>query len=199
MTQDPRRDAPATERNREPILAALRDLLPPRGLVLEVASGTGQHAAFFARALPGITWQPSDRDPELRASVAAWTQGLPNVPPPLDLDATREPWPIDRADAVYCCNMIHIAPWAACLGLLRGSAVILSTGAPLVLYGPFRRGGAHTAPSNAAFDADLKARDPACGVRDLETVAEEAARVGFGPPRVVEMPANNLVVAFRRA
>lgn len=191
-----RLDAPAAARNREPILAVLRRVLPEQGLVLEVASGTGQHAAHFAVALPGVVWQPSDPDPAHRASTAAWTEGMPNVRPPLDLDTGRWPWPVDRADAVVCSNMIHIAPWAACLGLLGGAAECLPAGAPLVLYGPYRRGGAHTAPSNAAFDADLRARNPDWGVRDLEAVA--AAAAGFVLEEVVEMPANNLTVVFRR-
>ncbi|WP_109121940.1 DUF938 domain-containing protein [Azospirillum sp. TSO22-1] len=192
-----RLDAPATGRNRDPILAVLRRVLPARGTVLEVAGGTGQHAAHFAEALPDLVWQPTDPDPAHRASIAAWTEGLPNVRPPLALDATRRPWPVERADAVLCINMIHIAPWAACLGLLAGAAEILASGAPLVLYGPYRRGGAHTAPSNAAFDANLRARNPEWGVRDLEAVAHAAA--GFVLDEVVEMPANNLTVVFRRA
>ena len=197
MSAAERLDAPATGRNREPILAVLRRVLPAEGLVLEVASGTGQHAAWFGAALPGLVWQPTDRDPTHRASIAAWTEGLPSVRPPLDLDTTRRPWPVQRADAVVCINMIHIAPWAACLGLLEGAAELLPPGAPLVLYGPYKRGGAHTAPSNAAFDADLRARDPNWGVRDLEAVQEAAA--GFVLEEVVEMPANNLTVVFRRS
>ncbi|HYG87490.1 MAG TPA: DUF938 domain-containing protein [Azospirillum sp.] len=192
-----RLDAPAAGRNRDPILAVLRRVLPERGTVLEVAGGTGQHAAHFAAALPDLVWQPTDPDPAHRASIAAWTEGLPNVRPPLALDATRRPWPVERADAVLCINMIHIAPWAACLGLLGGAAEVLAPGAPLVLYGPYRRGGAHTAPSNAAFDADLRARNPEWGVRDLEAV--ETAAAGFVLEEVVEMPANNLTVVFRRA
>jgi len=197
MSAAERLDAPATGRNREPILAVLRRVLPAEGLVLEVASGTGQHAAWFGAALPGLVWQPTDRDPTHRASIAAWTEGLPSVRPPLDLDTTRRPWPVQRADAVVCINMIHIAPWAACLGLLEGAAELLPPGAPLVLYGPYKRGGAHTAPSNAAFDADLRARDPTWGVRDLEAVQKAAA--GFVLEEVAEMPANNLTVVFRRS
>ena len=198
---DPRRSAPAALRNRDAILSALRTLLPPAGLVLEVASGSGEHAVHFAAALPDLVFQPSDPDPRARASIDAWAAGagLPNLRPALALDAAMSPgaWPIARADAVLCINMVHIAPWEAALGLVRGAARLLPTGAPLVLYGPFRRGGAHTARSNAAFDAALRAEDPRWGVRDLEALAEAAA--GFGPPTVVPMPANNLVLAFRRA
>ena len=196
-TETARRYAPATARNREPLLAALRGLLPPQGLVLEVASGTGEHARHFAAALPRLTFQPSDPDAGARASIDAWAAGLPNIRPALMLEA-EAPWPVARADAVLCINMIHIAPWGAALGLFRGAAVCLAAGAPLILYGPYRRAGQHTAPSNAAFDADLRARDPAWGVRDLEAVAEAAAAQGFGPPAVQEMPANNLLLAFRR-
>ncbi|MBY0333278.1 MAG: DUF938 domain-containing protein [Acetobacteraceae bacterium] len=199
---DPRRSAPAALRNRDAILSALRTLLPPAGLVLEVASGSGEHAVHFAAALPDLVFQPSDPDPRARASIDAWVAGagLPNLRPALALDAAASPaaWPIARADAVLCINMVHIAPWEAALGLVRGAAALLPAGAPLVLYGPFRRGGAHTAPSNAAFDAALRAEDPRWGVRDLEAVAQAAA-AGFGPPTVVPMPANNLVLAFRRA
>lgn len=197
--KDPRRlHASATERNRDPILAVLRDVLPQPGLVLEVAGGSGQHAAFFARALPDLVWQPSDPDPDLRASIAGWTEGIANVRPPLALDATASAWPIDRADAVVCINMIHIAPWDACLGLLSGSARLLAAGAPLCLYGPYLRDGRHTAPSNAAFDADLRRRNPTWGVRDLGEVTRAAETAGFRPDRVVEMPANNLTVVLRR-
>lgn len=196
---DPRRrHAPATERNRDAILDVLRRVLPARGLVLEVASGTGQHAAHFARGLPDLVWQPSDPDPDLRASIVSWTGGIATVRPPLDLDAARPDWPVARADAVVCINMIHIAPWPAGLGLLAGAARVLGPGAPLYLYGPFRRGGRHTAPSNEAFDADLRRRDPAWGVRDLDEVACAAEAAGLRPDGVVEMPANNLSVVFRR-
>ena len=197
---DARRHAPATHRNRDPILAVLRRALPARGLVLEVSSGTGEHAVHFAGALPGLAWQPSDPDPAARASIAAWAAaaGLPNLRPPLDLDAAAERWPIAGADAVVCINMLHIAPWAAGLGLLRGAARLLPAGGPLILYGPYRQGGRHTAPSNAGFDAGLRARDPAWGVRDLEAVAAAAAEAGLGAPEVVAMPANNLALVFRR-
>lgn len=197
---DPRRFAPAAARNRDPILDAIRGHLPAAGLVLEVASGSGEHAIHFAAALPGLAFQPSDPDAAARASIDAWVaaSGLPNIRPALAIDAAAPGWPLLAADAVVCINMIHIAPWAAAEGLMRGAAAILPPGAPLILYGPYRRGGAHTAPSNAAFDADLRGRNPAWGVRDLEAVAALAAAQGFGPPTVIEMPANNLTVVFRR-
>jgi hypothetical protein len=185
--------APAAGRNRGAILAVLRRVLPVSGLVLEVASGSGEHAAYFAAGMPGLVFQPSDPDPARRASIDAWCEGLANVRPALDLDATGE-WGI-RADTVLCINMIHIAPWAATLGLMRNAAVALAEGAPLLLYGPFRRGG-EMAPSNAAFDAELRGRNPAWGVRDLEEVV--AAAEGFALAEVVEMPANNLCVVLRR-
>lgn len=199
MTTDTRRSAPAAQRNAEPILRVLETVLPARGLVLEVASGTGEHARFFAQRLPGLDWQPSDPDPEARASIDAWAAdaGLPNLRPALVLDACDAAWPLDRADAVVCINMIHIAPWAAALGLLDGAARLLPRGGPLVLYGPFARGGRHTAPSNERFDAALRARDPNWGVRDLDDVAAEAEARGLALEQVTEMPANNLTAVFR--
>jgi hypothetical protein len=196
MTEDPRLYAPATLRNRDPILAALRGLLPSSGLVLEIASGTGEHVAHFGAALPGLAFQPTEPSATGRASIDAWAAGLPNIRPAIALDVTAAPWPVGAADAVLCSNMIHIAPWAATLGLLRCAAAVLPAGAPLILYGPFRIGGAHTAPSNAEFDAGLRAQDPAWGVRDLEAVA--AAAAGFAAPEVISMPANNLIVVFRK-
>ena len=198
---DPRRFAPAAARNRDPILDAVRPHLPPTGLVLEVASGSGEHVIHFAGALPGLVFQPSDPDADARASIDARAagSGLANIRPALAIDATAPGWPITAADAVVCINMIHIAPWAAAEGLVRAAAALLPPGAPLILYGPYRRDGAHTAPSNAAFDADLRARNPSWGVRDLEAVAALAATHGFGAPSVTEMPANNLTVVFRRA
>lgn len=197
---DARRHAPATERNRQPILAALKTALPGRGLVLEVASGSGQHAVFFAANLPGLVWQPTDRDAALRASIAAWRAGAgaPNLREPLALDACAADWPVAQADAVVCINMIHIAPWEATLGLMAGAARVLPPGGPLFLYGPFRRDGRHTAPSNAAFDESLRSQDPSWGVRDLEAVAAVAHDRGFRAGAVTGMPANNLSVVFRR-
>lgn len=197
---DPRRFAPATQRNRDPILAVLRRVLPRSGTVLEIASGSGEHAVYFAEQLPGLTWQPSDPGEAARASIAAWTErsGVRNVVAPRALDAAAEEWPVDRADAVVCINMVHISPWEACTGLMRGAARVLPPGAPLVLYGPFRVGGEHTAPSNAAFDADLKRRDPAWGVRHLEEVVKAASKRHFVLDEVIDMPANNLSVVLRR-
>ena len=202
MDDDGRRHAPATLRNRDPILAALRRHLPARGAVLEVASGTGEHAVHFAAALPGLVFQPSDPDPGARASMDAWARdaGLPNLRAALALDVAAPGWEeaAGGADAVLCVNMVHIAPWAATRGLLRGAARVLPAGGALCLYGPFRRDGRHTAPSNAAFDEQLRVSNPAWGVRDLEAVADEAVARGFGAPIVERMPANNLFVAFQR-
>lgn len=196
-----RQHAPAAERNSAPILAVLRRVLPPAGVVLEVASGTGQHAVAFAGELPGVTWQPTDGDPAALDSIRAWAAqaALPNLAAPLPLDAAApEGWPLARADALVCINMIHIAPWEACQGLMRGAGRLLPAGGPLVLYGPYRRDGAHTAPSNAEFEAWLKARDRRFGVRDLEAVTAEAAVHGLALEDVVAMPANNFTVVFRR-
>ncbi len=197
---DTRQSAPAAERNKDPILAVLARVLPRSGLVVEIASGTGQHVVHFARALPGLTWQPSDPDPQMRRSIAGWLEetGLPNVRPPLDLDVCRPDWPIDHADAVVCINMIHISPWQATEHLLAGCGRILRPGGILYLYGPYRRFGRHTAPSNEAFDASLRQRDPQWGVRDLEVVVDAASGYGMDLSEVVEMPANNLSVVFVR-
>lgn len=192
--------APAAARNREPILAVLRKHLPSRGLVLEVASGSGEHIVRFAQAWPDLDFQPSDADSQARASIDAWRveAGLENLRPAIALDAAAEPWPISAADAVLCINMIHIAPWAAAMGLVRGAASILTAEGVLYLYGPFRRNGAHTAPSNAAFDRSLRAQNAEWGVRDLEAVTELARSHGFSAPIVEGMPANNLSVIFRK-
>lgn len=197
MTEDRRRSAPAVARNREPILAVLRRALPASGLVLEVASGTGEHAAHFATHLPRLVFQPSDPDPLNRASCDAWCAGLPNVRPALALDATEPVWPIAAAEAVLCINMAHVAPWAATLGLLRGAARLLPPGAPLILYGPWLREEVPTAPSNLAFDADLRARNPDWGLRAVADLAAAAAR-HFEPPAITEMPANNVTLVLRR-
>ena len=198
---DARLFAPAAARNRQPILDVLKGHLPPSGLVLEVASGTGEHVVHLARACPALVFQPSDPDPAHRASVDAWSAalGLANVRPAVALVTTAEAWPVEAADALVCINMIHIAPWTAAEGLMRGAGRVLPPGGLLYLYGPYKRGGQHTAPGNAAFDASLRAQSAAWGVRDLEAVAALAAAQGFGAPVVVEMPANNLSLVFRKA
>lgn len=197
---DARQFSAPAERNCRPILDVLRQVLPAKGLTLEIASGGGQHAAFFAPQFPALTWQPSDPDATARASIQAWADAAkcPNLRPPLDLDAAAATWPVDTADAVICINMIHISPWEATLGLVRGSGRVLPPGGVLYLYGPFRRSGQDTAPSNAAFDADLKSRDTRWGVRDVGDVAAAASAQGFGAPVIIPMPANNLSVVFRR-
>jgi Protein of unknown function (DUF938) len=202
---DARRFSPAAQRNRGPILEVLRRILPSSGALLEIASGTGEHAMWFASQLPGFVFQPSDPSDEHRASIRAWTQtaGLANLREPLELDVTDADWeknariPEDLT-AILSINLIHIAPWPAALGLLRGASAALAPARLLYLYGPYRRGGAHTAPSNDAFDRSLRAQDPAWGVRDLEAVLSAAKQVGFDVEEVVEMPANNLSVILRR-
>lgn len=197
---DQRQSAPAAQRNRDPILDVLRHVLPRQGTVLEIASGSGEHVIHFAKGLPDLTFQPSDAQVESLKSVAAWiaSSGTPNILPPLHLDVTEEKWPLTAADAVICINMIHISPWVATTALMRGVAECLGVGAPLYLYGPYKRGQQHTAPSNEAFDAQLRARNADWGVRDLGDVAACAAAAGFSAPDVFEMPANNLSVVFRR-
>jgi cyclopropane fatty-acyl-phospholipid synthase-like methyltransferase len=200
MMNDARQHAPATARNREPILNILRKVLPAEGTVLEIASGTGEHAVHFAAALPGLTWQPSDPSAEARASIAAWiaAAGLVNLVEPLALDAAAPDWPIAGADAVVCINMVHISPWIATEGLMQGAARVLPMDGPLVLYGPYRRAGRELEPSNAAFDESLRQRDPAWGLRLLEDVVELAGEQGLALDSVNEMPANNLTVVLRR-
>lgn len=198
--EDGRWFAASADRNKGPILGVLERVLPRTGLVLEIGSGTGQQVAHFARALPELAWQPSDPDPDFRKSVAQWlaAERLENVSAPIDLDVRRRPWPIARADAIVCINMIHVAPWVATEALLGGASEVLPGGAPLFLYGPYRRYGAHTAPSNAAFDAQLRAQDPTWGLRDLEAVVELAGAAGLELDEVVDMPANNFSVVFRK-
>jgi hypothetical protein len=198
---DARRSAPAAQRNREPIAEVLSEWLPDSGLVLEVASGTGEHAVWFAERFPGLQWQPSDAHPDALASIAAWQQGagLPNVRPPIVIDASNPAgWPIERADAVLNINMAHISPWPASLGLIAGASRILPSGAPLILYGPWLKEDIVTAPSNIAFDADLKARDPEWGLRRVEDFAEAAEVEGFQLVETRGMPANNLMLLFAR-
>lgn len=197
---DPRQFAPATQRNRDVILDVLRRTLPATDLVLEVASGSGEHVVHFAAHLPDLAFQPSDPNPEALASIAAWIEaaGVPNVRPPIQLDVCQPFWPIANAAALVCINMIHISPWEATVGLITGAQAILPAGAPLFLYGPFIRAGVETAPSNLAFDKSLRDRNPAWGIRRLDDVAAVARSAGFSGPEVTEMPANNVSVVFRR-
>ena len=190
--------APSVERNKDPILNLLKRVLPHTGLILEIGSGTGQHVAHFAKALPELSWQPSDPDDEFRKSIRSWTKfdNLDNVRAPIDLEVCRFPWPLTRADAVLCVNMIHVAPWAATQALFSGAKCVLDRGGLLILYGPYLRFGRHTAASNEAFDARLRATDPSWGLRDLEKVVEVADQAGFRLAEVVEMPANNFGVVL---
>lgn len=194
------RSAPAAGRNRDPILTVLRDRLPRSAQVLEIGSGTGEHALWFSQALPEVTWQPTDHDEEALRSIAAWrgTAEPPNLRPPLRLDASADTWPVTRADAVVSINVIHIAPWPVTTGLIAGAGRVLTPGGMLFLYGPFREGGAHTTASNAAFDAGLRARNPDWGVRDLDEITALATTAGFALSERIAMPSNNLSVVFRR-
>lgn len=197
---DARRHAPATARNSEPIAAILRDVLPATGTVLEVASGSGEHAIFFARVFRELSWLPSDPDPAAIASIRAWAESarLPNLRPPLVIDAAAPDWPVDRVDAMLCVNMIHISPWEATVGLMRAAGRLLPAGAPLILYGPYVQAGVETAPSNLAFDENLKSRDPRWGLRRLEDVVALAEGEGLRLAAVHPMPANNLTVVLRK-
>lgn len=195
---DARRHSPPCERNKGPILAQLRRLLPARARVLEIASGTGQHAAHFAASEPGWHWQPTDAEADALPSIAAWCAGLANVAPPVLLDVMAADWPLTgRFDAVVCVNMLHIAPWPACAALMRGAARVAPEGV-LVVYGPFVVDDEPAAPSNLAFDADLRRRDPSWGLRRLADVCAEAADAGWSLRERIAMPANNLVLVFRR-
>jgi len=200
MNTDTRRHSPAAERNRVPIGAELLRRLPPQGIALEIASGTGQHAAHFATALPGWRWQPSDGDARSLASIAAWCDGIANVLPPLQLDVLATHWAGVPAevDAIYCANLLHISPWATTPALMRGAARHLSAAGLLLLYGPYIVDGEATAPSNLAFDADLRGRDPAWGLRRLADVVREAQAVGLVLRERIAMPANNLLLVFAR-
>jgi hypothetical protein len=197
---DHRLQYPATMRNRDVILDVLRGVLPPSGLVLEIASGSGEHVVHFAGALPALTFQPTDPEADALRSIAAWIadSGVTNVRPPLQLDASADAWPLTSADAILCINMIHISPWRANEGLMRGAARLLTSGTPLYLYGPYRRTGVVTVPSNEAFDESLKSRNAEWGLRELDAVTALAKSAGFSGPQVIEMPANNLSVVFRR-
>jgi len=192
--------SPSAERNKDPILAVLAEVLPARGLVLEIASGTGQHVVHFAAALAGLLWQPSELD---QASCEAIDErvrdaGLANVRPAIELDARTAPWPVEAADAIVCINMVHISPWSATLGLMAEAARVLGEGGVLFLYGPYRRDGLHTSPGNVQFDAELRARNPEWGIRDTQEVCEAASAARFALERLVEMPANNLSLVFRK-
>lgn len=201
-TDDPRRHSPAAERNREPILAQLRRWLPPGGKMLEIASGTGQHAQHFAAGLPGWLWQPTDTNADALASIAAWRAdaALPNLLPPIALDVRAPDWPLAGAfDAIFCANLLHIAPWPTCAALMHGAARHLVAGGPLILYGPFLVEGVETAPGNLAFDADLRARDPAWGLRQLADVQAEAAAAGFALRERAALPTNNVMLLFSGA
>ena len=198
---DLKETAPSAERNKQPILDVLARVLPPTGLVLEIGSGTGQHVTHFAKALPNLTFQPSEMDLGRHASIAAWIahEHLANVRAPIAFDLARLPWPVRAADAVVCINVIHISPWEATLGLMQGAGEILPAGGVLVTYGPYRRDGRHTAPSNEEFDKNfLKARDPRWGVRDMEEVAAVAKNAGLDLEETVPMPANNFTLVFRK-
>ncbi len=197
--RDAREFYPATDRNRDPILAILRELLAIPGTVLEIGSGSGQHAWYFAKHLPHVRWQPSDAEPERFASIEAWQAHEPfdNLLPPIGIDAAREHWPVDAVDAMFCANVIHIAPWSVTMGLLRGAGKHLRPGGQLITYGPYRIDGRHTAPSNESFDVDLRRRNPDWGVRDLEAVVAEALSRGLRFVKRYAMPANNFVMLFQ--
>ena len=192
--------SPSAERNKAPISAVLSSVLPERGIVLEVGSGTGQHVVQFARAMPNRIWQPSERDADCLRSIRAWlsVEELPNVRPPLHLDISALPWPVDSAAALVCINMIHIAPWSATEALFRGSEALLSAGGLLCLYGAFKIAGRHTSPSNKSFDALLRRQDPEWGVRDVDDVSLVADMAGLNLLQTHEMPSNNLTLVFGR-
>lgn len=195
-----KREAPAAARNRDPIADVLARELPDQGVVLEVASGTGEHVVHFAARFPQIQWQPSDLDAEARASIAAWAAdaGQTNIAHPIAIDASCDTWPINRADAILCINMVHISPLEATSGLLKAAARLLPQGAPLILYGPYIEAEVETAPSNLAFDSSLKSRNPAWGLRRLDWMDEQAAAQGLSRKTRVEMPANNLMLVYRK-
>jgi hypothetical protein len=195
-----RRSAPAALRNREPIAEVLAEWLPPAGLVLEIASGTGEHAIYFAERFPQLEWQPSDLHPDALSSIEGWREvsRLPNVRSPIVVDASAPGWPIDRADAVLSINMVHISPWASALGLIAESARLLGKGAPLILYGPWLKDDIDTAEGNLAFDADLKRRNPEWGLRRVEDFQDAADERGFELVRTRAMPANNLMLLLLR-
>jgi hypothetical protein len=196
-----RQHSAAAERNQGPILAVLQRVLPANGLALEIASGTGQHAAHFATGLPGWRWQPTDAEPQALASISAWCEGLPNVLPPMPLDVLAPQWPgvPAQADALFCANMLHISPWPTCAALMQGAARHLVPHGLLLLYGPYLVDGEPTAPGNLAFDADLRARNPTWGLRRLADVLSQAEAAGLQLLERVRMPANNLLLVLARA
>lgn len=199
LGSDVKRSAPAAARNMPHIEAVLRDWLPSRGMVLEVASGTGEHSLAYAKAFPKLLWQPTDPDPDALASIRAWaSEGPWNLIVPQHLNAADEAWPVDHADAILNINMVHISPVAAGLGLLDGAARLLPSGAPLILYGPWLEEGVDPAPSNLSFDESLKARNPAWGLRTVEWFAGEASTRGLDLIERRAMPSNNLMLLFRR-
>jgi len=193
--------AASTDRNRGPILDVLRRVLPPTGLVLEIASGTGEHTAFFAPALPALRWQPSDASAMYLDSIRAWSaaSAADNIAPPVLIDVERRPWPVLHADAIVNINMIHISPWSATEALFQGAAMVLAASGVLFLYGPFKRDGQHTAESNQRFDERLRGEDPRWGVRDLGEVENVAFSAGFQLAEIIPMPANNFSLVFRSA
>ena len=201
VTGDGRLASPSAERNREPIAKVLSQVLPQSGLVLEVGSGTGEHVIHFARVMPHLTWQPSEQDKDCLRSISAWAadEAQANVLRPLYLDVTDAQWPIATAQAIVCLNMIHIAPWSVAQALLRGASRILPPGGLLCLYGPYRVGGKHMSASNRAFDAQLRAMNSEWGVRDLDALANDARTFNIELARTFQMPANNLVVVFRKS
>lgn len=200
MIDDLRRHSPAAERNRAPVLAELRRLLPAHGQLLEIASGTGQHAAHCSAGLPGWHWQPTDLEAAALPSIRAWCAGLDHVAAPMQLDVLQPHWPgvPAQVDAIFCANMIHIAPWACCAGLMQGAARHLSAAGLLVTYGPYLEDGVPTSPGNLAFDASLRASNPAWGLRRREDVAHAAAQAGLALRERVAMPANNLLLVWGR-
>ena len=199
-SHDQKLSSPSALRNRDPIADLLRHVLPQSGTVLELASGSGEHVIHFASLFPNLVWQPSDPSPEARASIEHWvkTDAMPNVLPPLDIDASSQTWPVKSADAMIAINMVHISPWPATQGLLKSAGLLLPAGGPLILYGPYRREGQPLVPSNVEFDASLRARNPSWGIRLLEDVESIAKQSGLALTSVTEMPANNLGVVFTR-
>jgi hypothetical protein len=194
-----KRHAPATARNRDAIADMLSGILPASGTILEIASGTGEHIVHFAGAFPHLLWQPSDHDVLGLESISAWSAeaGLPNLLPPVLIDASAPDWPVARADALLCINMVHISPWAATVGLLRNAARALGPSQPLCIYGPFRQRDVPLAESNAAFDASLRQQNPEWGLRFVEDINQTAGENGLRLDQIVEMPANNLLLVFR--